>query len=97
VNFARDMLLVVTQGTRPEGTDHVVVTSIGDTGPSLEVSVDEFTSSADCAPTDVNQEPFRVVRLRRGPERVHVVRFDQPAPCGPTRASRGPAQAAHSG
>jgi hypothetical protein len=85
VDFSREMLLLVTQGRRPEGTDRVRITSIGDTGGSLQVYVTEYESAEECAPTDVHQHPYHVVRLPRSPHRAHVVRFNEPAPCGPTR------------
>jgi len=85
VDFSREMLLLVTQGRRPEGDDRVRITRVGDTGGSLQVYVTEYASAEECAPTDVHQYPYHVVRLPRSPHRAHVVRFNERAPCGPSR------------
>jgi hypothetical protein len=79
------MLLLVTQGRRPEGDERVRITFIGDIGGSLEAYATEYESANECPATDVDQNPYHVVRLPRSPHRAHVVRFHEVAPCGPTR------------
>ncbi|HWK26385.1 MAG TPA: protease complex subunit PrcB family protein [Solirubrobacter sp.] len=64
-DFARHMLLVVTQGERRSGGYSIDVTKIGDSGRALSVAADSNAPGAGCITPSVITAPYEVVRVRR--------------------------------
>jgi hypothetical protein len=82
IDFEREMLLLVTQGPRPaNNVDRVRIVEVGDTGLTLQVRVEEVKSAKGCNVSDVPMQPYHVVRVRAGSERVHFIRDLQVPPC----------------
>lgn len=81
VAFSRDMLLIATQGRRPASGDHVSITSVADTGASLEVDVTDVSTPKRCTSADVSTSPYHVIRIPRSDEPVHFVGHPKRQPC----------------
>ena len=75
INFAREMLIAVTQGPQPSGGHAIRIRRIQPTGGSVwRVSVSETEPGRGCPSTGVMTNPYHVVRVRRSSARVRFER-----------------------
>ena len=75
VDFAREMLIAVTQGPQPSGGHAIRIRRIQPTGASVwRVSVYETAPGRGCPSTGVTTNPYHVVRVRRSAARARFER-----------------------
>jgi hypothetical protein len=75
IDFAREMLIAVTQGPQPSGGHAPRIRRIQPTGASVwRVSVSETKPGRGCPSTGVTTNPYHVVRVRRSAARARFER-----------------------
>lgn len=81
VNFAQQMLIVATMGTRPSGGHSIEIDGVYAAGGRLHVAVREVAPAASCGTTGALTAPVMVVRVARSDAPVVFVERSEVRDC----------------